>query len=394
LSAAFAKFGNHIGYLALPLVAVVTLRASPWEVGLLAGLGTTAFLLIGLPAGAWVDRMRRRPVMVTADLIRAALFVSIPLAWWYDVLSMPQLYAVALLAGVGTVFFDVANQSFLPTVVSRSDLTAANSALVSLDSLAGITGRSIGGYLVQWLSAPIALLIEAVGFLWSAGCLALMRVPEPKATGETTRPNLWRDIGEGVRHVFGHHSLRWLAMCGVLVNLFMTMLLTIAPIVLVSELGLSAAVLGGFFGIGGAGGLLGAILARRIAGRLGSSRAIWLVGVMAAPCALTLPLIGIDGWWWLATPGWVLLSMAMGVDNVLKVSYRQAATPDRLLGRMNATFRFLFTGVIAIGAVLAGGIGEMMGTPTVLWAAGAGVAISWLSLVFSPFRRQRDLTEL
>ncbi|CAM3121298.1 MFS transporter [Stackebrandtia soli] len=391
LSATFAKFGHHIGYLALPLVAVLTLDASAWEVGLLGAMSTAAFLLIGLPAGAWVDRMRRRPVMVTADLIRAVVMASVPIAWWYGELTMTQLYTVALVAGVGTVFFDVASQSFLPRVVSRDDLTGANSALVSLDSFATITGRGVGGYLVQWLSAPIALAIEAVGFLVSASYLAFVRAPEPITIVETTRPSLRKDIGEGVRHVLKHPGLGPLAICGVLVNLFMTMLLTMAPIMLVSELGLSAAVLGGFLAIGGAGGLVGAMLARRISRLLGSSRAIWMVGALAAPGALTLPFMTVADWWWLATPGWALLAMAIGVDNVLKISYRQAATPDRLLGRMNATFRFLFTGIVAIGAVLAGGVAELFGTPTVMWIAAAGMATSWLSLYFSIFRRHRDL---
>lgn len=391
MSAALARFGSHVGHLALPLVAVVTLDASPWQVGLLGGLGTAAFLVVGLPAGAWVDRMRRRPLMITADLVRAALIVSIPIAWWFDALSMPHLYAVALAAGVATVFFDVAAQSLLPRLVTRPDLTSANSALVSLDSVANITGRGLGGHLVQWLTAPVALLTEAVGLLWSAACLARLRTHEPTPEPATERTRLRRDVGEGVRHVFGHPRLRPLAVGGVLVNLFMTMLLTIAPVLLVAERGLSASVLGGFLGLGGAAGLAGAALARRISARLGSSRAIWLVGALAAPGALCLPLLAVPDRWWLATPGWLLFAMAIGVDNVLKISYRQAATPDRLAGRMNATFRFLFTGVVTVGAVSAGAVGELYGATTVLWIAAAGLATSWLAVYFSPFRKSRDL---
>ncbi|MEU5529193.1 MFS transporter [Micromonospora chersina] len=207
------SLGFQVGYLAVPVLAVSVLAATAGQVGLLAALGTAAFLLVGLPAGVWVDRSPRRTVMVAAGLARAALYASIPLAWWADALTLGQLYAVVLLTGVGTVFGDVAAQSFLPELVGRDRLVAANSLLMTTDATIQIGGRGFGGLLVQWLGAPLALALNAVTHLLSA--LALTRV-RPMATVGTGRERpaggFGRQLAEGVRHVLGSPLLRPLAV--------------------------------------------------------------------------------------------------------------------------------------------------------------------------------------
>lgn len=388
-AAAVSKLGTQVSYLALPLVAVSVLDASSGQVGLLGALSTVAFLLIGLPAGAWLDRARRRAVMVAADVARAVLLGSIPTAWWLGTLTIGQLYAVVLLAGVATVFFDVANQSFLPHLVGRGRLLAANSALVSMDGLTNVAGRSIGGLLVQTLTAPVAVVVDAVGYLWSAACLSRVRRPEPR---RLPRPgaSLHREVGEGVRHVFGDPVLRPIAVEGACANLAIQCSLTLLPVVFVRELGLPAGALGLYLAVGGVGALLGSTTARLMERSLGLGRALWLPTAVLMPVMLLPALIDRGLWLWLASAGWLATTYKAGVDNVLKITLRQRLTPDPLLGRMNATFRFLMTGALAVGAALAGLLGQYAGVHTALWVGTTVLALRWLLIYFSPLRTMRE----
>ncbi|NES27427.1 MFS transporter [Micromonospora terminaliae] len=385
------SLGFQVGYLAVPVLAVSVLAATPGQVGLLAALSTAAFLLVGLPAGVWVDRSPRRTVMVAADLARAALYASIPLAWWADVLTLGQLYAVVLLTGVGTVFGDVAAQSFLPELVGRDRLVAANSLLMTTNATIQIGGRGFGGLLVQWLGAPLALALNAVTHLLSA--LALTRV-RPTATAGTGRnrpaDGFGRQLAEGVRHVLGNPLLRPLAVSLAGINLTVNLMTTMLPVVFLRDLGLGAGALGLFLGAGGVGALLGAVTARPLAARIGHGRALWLPGLLVAPAGALVALVDTGAWLWLAGLGWLALAWRTGIGNVIGVSLRQRATPDALLGRMNATFRFLLTGAIAVGAGLAGLLGEYAGPRTPLWVGAIGAALTWLPLYRSPVRTLPD----
>ncbi|GGR96118.1 MFS transporter [Micromonospora fulviviridis] len=380
-----------MGYLAVPVLAVSVLAATPGQVGLLATLGTAAFLLVGLPAGVWVDRSPRRTVMVAADLARAALYASIPLAWWADTLTLGQLYAVVLLTGVGTVFGDVAAQSFLPELVGRDRLVAANSLLMTTNATIQIGGRGFGGLLVQWLGAPLALALNAVTHLLSA--LALTRVrPTPTVGAGRDRPaaGFGRQLAEGVRHVLGNPLLRPLAVSLAGINLTVNLMTTMLPVVFLRELGLGAGALGLFLGAGGVGALLGAVTARPLAARIGYGRALWLPGLLVAPAGALVALVDTGAWLWLAGLGWLALAWRTGIGNVIGVSLRQRVTPDALVGRMNATFRFLLTGAIAVGAALAGLLGQYAGPRTSLWVGAIGAALTWLPLYRSPVRTMSD----
>jgi MFS family permease len=387
-AAAASRLGTSVSYLAVPLVAVTTLDASPGQVGLLAALGTVAFLVVGLPAGAWADLLRKRPVLVAADLVRAALFASVPAAHALGVLTMTQLYVVVALAGVATVFFDVASQSYLPRVVGRPALLAANARLVSMDGVNDIAGRGIAGYLVAVFAAPVAVAVDAASYLVSAVLVGRIRhVEEPPARPDT---RLWRDITEGAGFVFRQPILRAIVLSGTLANLAIVLVMTMLPVVFVRELHLSAAVLGGWLAAGGVGALLGSLAARRLADRFGAGRVLWLAGVAIAPLGFGVPTIGRDTVW-LAAAGWLLVVTKIGVDNVLKVSFRQRVTPDRLLGRMTATFRFLLTGALAVGAALAGVLGEVAGPRAALWAGAVALALVWVPIACSPLRTMREL---
>jgi predicted MFS family arabinose efflux permease len=385
-----SQLGTNVGYVAVPLVAVAALDASPGQVGALAALSTLAFLLIGLPAGAWVDRMRHRRVLIASDLARALLNASIPLAWWLDALTLGHLYAVVLLTGCATVFFDVGSQSTLPQLVGREALVSANAAVVSLQAVSNIAGRGAGGGLVQLLTAPVAVLFTAFAHLASA--LRLTAVGSRQAPPPAARPTRLRaQIAEGLRHVLGNAELRALALTATITNLGVQIVNTMLPILFVRELGLSASALGLFWAAGGLGILLGARCARPLAARLGHGRTHALTGVLLAPAALLVPLIGRGPWLWLAGLGWVLSMAKIGTANVLGVSLRQRMTPDALLGRMNATFRFMLTGALAIGAALAGLLGELTGVGVTLWVGSLVLAASFLPVLLSPVRTRREL---
>ncbi|WP_166355387.1 MFS transporter [Phytoactinopolyspora limicola] len=391
-AAAASRLGVQVGYLAVPLVAVSALDASPGQVGLLATLSTAAFLLIGLPAGAWVDRVRRRGVMIVADVVRAVLLGSVPVAWTMDTLTLPHLYVVVFVAGIGTVFFDVAAQSYLPHVVGRDRLVSANSALHSFDAVANIAGRGGAGYLVQWATAPIALVVTAVGYVASGLLLAGIgkREPAPRPDREH---GLWRQVGEGLGFVLRHPILRPAAMAGAATNFGMQMCLTMLPVVIVSDLGLAEGRFGLFLAMGGVGALLGALTARRLGAVLGLGRMLWLLGAAVAPAAAFVPMLDHGSAFWVAAAGWSVLAYKVGVDNVVLVSFRQRVTPDGLLGRQNATMRFLLTGALALGAAASGAIGEVVSARAALWAGVVVLAFAWAPLFFSPVRRLRELPE-
>ncbi|QNP74525.1 MFS transporter [Streptomyces roseirectus] len=381
-ASALSQFATNVSYVAVPLIAVSALDAGPGQAGALATLSTVAFLLIGLPAGAWVDRMRQRGVLICADLARGSLLASVPLAWWLDALTLGHLYAVVLLNGCATVFFDVGSQSALPKLVGRGALVRANAAVVSLQAVANIAGRGLGGGLVQLLTAPVAILCAAVGHLASALGLTAVRATERPPSA----PGLGAQIAEGVRHVAGDRELRALAATAALSNLGSQLVNTMLPILFVRELGLSAGALGLYWAAGGVGLLLGARCAPPLAARFGHGRVLGLAGAALAPAALLVPLIGAAPWLWVAAGGWVLAMFKIGVDNVLGVSLRQHKTPDALLGRMNATFRCLLTGALAVGAALSGLLGELVGVRPTLWAGGAVLATAFVPVLLSPLR--------
>lgn len=389
-AAAASKLGTQISYLAIPLLAVTTLDASPAQVGLLGTLSTVSFLAIGLPAGVWVDRLRRRRLQILADLTRMVLLASVPVTWWLGWLSMELLYAVVLAVGVGTVFFDVAAQSYLPQIVGRDGLVVANARLASADAVSQVAGRSVGGFVVQLLTAPVALLVDATSYLWSALCLLRIRDPDARPPARPDR-HLAREIGQGIRFVLGHPLLRPLAAAGAVTNLSVQLTVTLMPLVFVRELGLSAGALGLYLAVGGAGVLVGSLNANRVARWLGYGRAMWIVGLVSAPAKLVIPLIDRGPLLWLAAGGWLLTTVQVGINNVLQVSLRQRVTPDGLLGRMNATMRFLLTGAVALGAAAAGLLGEVAGLRFALWVGAVGLALVWVPAYLSPIRRMRDL---
>ncbi|GHF67709.1 MFS transporter [Kitasatospora xanthocidica] len=388
--AAAAQTGSQVTLVALPLVAVMVLDATPFEVGLLTAAETAAFLLVGLPAGAWLDRMRKLPVLIRADLVRCVAVGSIPPAAALGVLTMPQLYLVALVTGVATVFFDVAHQSFLPAVLPREQLVGGNGALETVRSSAQIAGPGLGGGLVQLLGAPLAIVADALGYLASALLLARIKVEEPRPEPEPGR-SLRAEVGEGVRFVLGHPLLRAIATATAVSNLFAAVLMAVQTVFWVRVLDLSPGVIGILLSTSAVGGLAGALCAGYLARRVGQARLIWLSTVVTAPFAVLWPLSG-------AGAGVVLFGLASGVVlfgavayNVAQVSFRQSVCPPELLGRMNATMRFLVWGTLPIGALGGGIVADSAGPRTALWLCAIGFLLVPVPLLLSPLRGMRDL---
>ncbi|HEV7191729.1 MAG TPA: MFS transporter [Jatrophihabitantaceae bacterium] len=385
-----SQFGTFVSQLALPLIAILVVHATAFEVGLLATLEMLAFLLIGLPAGAWVDRMRFRHVLIVGDLVRALALGSIPLTYALGTLTIWQLYVVALVTGVATVFFDVAYQSYLPALVDRDALVEGNSKLQASESVSQIAGPAVGGLLIQALSAPYAILVDALSFLWSAAWVRAIRTRPPRPERKPDR-HLGREIAEGLKFVVGNRLLRSIAMCTGTSNFFANVLFPVYYILLARGLHLSAGVIGLFTSFAAVGGLLGSLVASRIARRLGQGPTIWISIACSIPPAFVVPFVHRDWTLGLLAVAQLVMWGSAVVYNITQVSFRQGLTPERLLGRMNATMRFFVWGTIPLGAFVGGVLGTVIGVRATLLVAAIGGVAAVLPVFFSPLRTMREL---
>ena len=388
-----SEMGSAITQLALPLTAVVALGASTFQVGLLTSAATAAFALIALPAGALVDRWVKRPLMIWCDTARMLIIGSVPLAAALHVLTLGQLYVVAVTAGVCTVFFDVAYQSYLPVVVAREQLVDGNGKLGATQSFAQVAGPGLGGALVGLVGAASAMAVDAISYAVSVASLLAIRVREEAPRSEGGRAGLRAEIGEGLSFVLRHPILRKITACTGTANLFGSMGMALEIVFLVRVLGVRPADTGLLIAVASLGGVAGGLLAGRLGRRIGSARIVWYSMLVFGFPQLLIPL---------AAPGWRVAAFAVGmacfsfsavVYNVAQVSYRQAICPPRLLGRMNAAIRWVVWGTIPIGALLGGVLGTLAGVRTTLWIAYAGSWAAGWWVFFSPLRRQRDLED-
>jgi MFS family permease len=383
IAGGISELGTQVGMLALPLAAAEAAHASTLQVAVLTALQTVAFVVIGLPAGAWSDRMRRRPVLVAADLGRAATLLTVPVAALLGAPSIWLLYTVAVVTGVFTVFFDVAHQAYVPVMVGRHLLMEANGRLEINRTVAATAGPTLAGYLVQWLTAPVALAVDAASFVWSATWIAAIRGPEDRpAPAAGTR--LRHEIAAGLRLVFGDPILRALVMCGSTAMLFLAAQAAIEIVFLLRVVHASPATIGLLFSAGGVGTVLGALCAASLTRAVGQYRALALYVVVAGLGGLLLPLTG--GGWRLAfyAIGSAVSGFCVVAYNIVHVSLRQSICPDHLLGRMSATVRTIMWSVTPVGGVLGGLLGTWLGLRQTLWICAIGALSASLWLVRSP----------
>jgi MFS family permease len=390
LAQSLSQLGFRVMTLAVPIVAITVLHASPFTASVVSASQTAAFLIIGLPAGALVDRMPRRMVLIVSDFARAAVLATLPLAWWLGSLSIWHLCVAVFVIGTLTVFFDVANQSYLPEIVGRQQLIAANSRLVMVDQLTGITGPGLGGLLMQTVSAPVAFVPTSVGYLWSGALIAGIRDGAPRIRPRP-RTRLGKEIMDGVRYVRADPYLRPIVLCSTTQTLFWSVGYLMLLVLLAGELAASPAMIGVLLTVGSLGGVLATSVVSRLIRRLGDGRALRLGVTVGGPCTLIAAFTQSDWRLWLVSVASFGLGFGLVVYNVAQVSFRQRRVPAHLLGRVNATIRFTAWGARPLGSLLGGVLASVLSvrSAVVIGAAGTSLAAVWLYL--SPLGRMRDL---
>jgi MFS family permease len=390
-----SQVGSQVTGLALPLVAIITLDVSPFEVALLGVIEFAPFILISLPAGVWVDRLPRRPILIVGDLGRAALLSTIPIAYTVDALTIWQLYIVGFFFGVLTVFFDVAYQSYLPALVERDQLVDGNSKLEISRSGAQLAGPALAGVLIQALKAPLAILVDALSFLASGLFVLSIRkqedVPE-REPGQSPVHGMRGELSEGVRYVLGHRYLRWIAASTATFNFFGSLMGAIFLVYAVRQLELTAGTIGLIFAIGNVGYLVGAITANRVAGKIGVGPAI-VAGAATGVAALLIPLAPESSPIPYLIASGTILGFGVVVYNVTQLSFRQAITPERLQGRMNSVMRFIVWGVMPLGTLLGGALATAVDLRTAIWVGAVGQSLAFLPVLLSPVRTLRTMPQ-
>jgi MFS family permease len=388
--------GSQVSLLAIPLAAISILHASNFEVGLLASMETVPFLLVGLPAGVWVDRWRKRPVLISGDIGRAVALASVPLAYGVGWLSIWQLYVVAFTTGVLTVFFDVAYQSYLPSLVGREHLVDGNAKLEISQSVAHIGGPGLAGELIHLLRAPTAVAVDAASFLASAVGIATIRRPEPWRTAvpRHERAGMKAEIGEGLKYVIRHPVLRRIAGCTSTSNLSSSLAGTVLLLFMVRTLHFGAATIGLIFLLGNFGVLLGALLASPLGRRFGIGPVCCAAAAVGGFAGLLAPLATRSDGIVILVASWFITAVSVPIYNVNQVSLRQSICPERLLGRMNATMRFLVWGTLPLGGLLAGVLSTAIGLRPALWVGEALGCLAFLWVLGGPVLRVRDIPEM
>ncbi|MBG0568512.1 MFS transporter [Actinoplanes sp. NEAU-A11] len=386
-----SRLGSSITSVALPLVAVGTLGASTLQVALLQAAVWAPWLLIGLPAGVWVDRLPRRPVLIACDLVGLLLFLSVPAAAWLGVLGIGHLLAVAFLAGVVSVFFETAYQVYLPSLLATDRLAEGNAKLQGSEAAAQVAGPGAAGLLAQAFGAVYGLLADALSFLISGICLLTMRHREPPRVAAAERRSLRAEIGTGLRFLLRDPYLRVMAGYGAVSNLALHGYQAILIVFLVREVGISPGTVGVVVAAMSTGGVLGAVLATRVARRFGTAHGMLLCQMGAAPFALLIPMTGTGPRLALLVVAGVALGTGVVAGNVIKGSFRQAYTPRHLLGRVLTSMQLLNYGTIPLGALLGGVLGSTLGLRPALWLTTGLVVAATGILLIGPMRRHRDL---
>lgn len=388
-----SSVGSAMAGVAVPLLAVVVLRASTFAVSALTAVEYLPWLLIGLPVGAWVDRLPPRPVLIISDLVSAVLYASLPVAAWAHVLTIGQVLFVALVAGAAGIFFTTAYSVYLPVLVPADDLLEGNAKLSGSQSVASIGGRGLAGLAARAVGTANSLLFNAGSFLVSVACLLAIREAGPRRGRDQTRrtTTLRADIAEGLLFVFRDRLLRTLAIWPAASNMALGGVLALSVLFLVRVARIGMAEVGLLLAAGNVGALGGALIARRVARRVGTAR-ILLFGVLVAGLAgLLIPLTAAGPRAVFFVAGSGLVFAAIAGTNIVLISFRQTYTPAEILGRVIASQRFLVFGMAPLGALLAGALGTALGVRSALWVLVAIFALSGTLLLKRPILSRRDL---
>jgi MFS family permease len=391
-----SQFGTQFTQLALPLVAIDVLHVSAFKVASLTTVEFLPFLLVSLPAGVWVDRLRRRPILVAGDVTRALLLASIPVAHVFGALTIWQLYAVGFFVGIATVFFDVSYQSYLPAIVEREQLIDGNAKLEISRAAAQLGGPGLAGVVVNALKAPAAIAFDAVSFVGSAVFIFSIRRDEhaPRKDSAAPASRMRDELREGLRYVLTHPFLKNIAACTALFNFFGNLGFAILLVFARRQLDLSPLAIGLALTFSNVGPMLAAFGAHRISSRLGVGRTIIAASILGGPMFLLVPFAPHgNAALTLLVPAFLLGGFSNVIYNVTQVSLRQAITPERIQGRMNSVMRFIVWGTIPLGSLLGGLLASRIGLKETLIVGGAGSCLSFLPVLFSPVRGVRTMPE-
>jgi MFS family permease len=381
-----AQIGAQISPVAIPILAALTLNANAFQMGVLTAASGVPVLVLGFLAGAWVDRLRKKPVMMAMDLGRALVLMAIPIAALFDILSIPLLIGVALLTGAQSVVFNAAYVSLLPSLVKRSELSDANGKLYASMSVAQVAGPAAAGTLISLLSAPVVMVINSLTYFGSA--LFIRRIEHDHKPSETATSDrhLLREVTEGFGALFSSPVLRAISLSSATINLAGWMFLAVYVLYMTDDLGLSATGVGLVFASGGVGALLGSLVASRLSHRFGVGRTMVWAAMLFGVFGLTVPLaiLAPDR----ALPLIVFAEfaqwMTLVIFNVLGLSLRQTLTPGRLLGRVAASNQVLAQGTMPIGSFLGGVIGSLVSVQAALLAGVFGMFMAAGWVMFSP----------
>jgi len=385
--------GSQLSGLALPVFAVTVLGVTEAQLGLLGTFDNAAFLVFALLAGAWVDRWVKRRVMIVADLIRMVAVAAIPTLYFIGVFQFWHLLVLGAIIGTATVFFDVASQSIIPILFKDEQIGAANSAIETSSQVAGIGGPSLVGWLLLFLKAPFLLLADAVSFLVSALTLSVIRDKEVPKPTEDRRP-LREEIAEGLKFVWNQPLIRRISFTTATSNLFNSLAMVLFPIFILRYLDISVGVWGLMMSVASVGGLLGAMSASKLMKLIGEGQLIVYSAVASGLVFLVIPIVAFlshDLAPWILTVVEFCISFLVLTYNITQVSARQRLCPKPLLGRMNASIRFMVWGVMPIGSLIGGLIGEAYGVVTALIVGAIGNLFSALWIFFSPLRTMRTM---
>ncbi|MFF8015672.1 MFS transporter [Streptomyces sp. NPDC007929] len=396
-SQSISFLGTQITYVALPLTAVLVLDATAMESGLVGALEKLPFLLFGLFVGVFVDRRARRPILIWTNAIRFAALAWIPFAYILDMLTMGQLFLVVFVVGTMTVFFEIAYPSYVPGLVGRERLMEANGKLQVSESVAEVAGPGTAGVLISTLSAPVVILLDAVSYAVSA--LTLLKLPPDEAPqapkDDRTAPSVWASVREGFSVIRQHALLCWCTVAAVFTSLFFSAVMAVYFLFLIKEAKVGAAEIGVITAVGSAGALCGAVLADRLTLRLGVGPT--LVMSLAFPALGYLVLASVQGnsVGAVATAAVASFVALFGIPvfDVTVISFRQAVTPDHVLGRVNATVRTFAWGALSVGSLLGGALGTALGLRQAVLVSAIGLFVPSLILLLSPARRVRRLDE-
>ncbi|GAA1971941.1 MFS transporter [Kitasatospora viridis] len=385
------KYGSSVTGLALPLTAAAVLHAGPLATSSLTAAAWLPWLLVGLPAGAWVDRLPRRTVMLVSALCSLLLYLSVPVAGALGVLGLPQLLVVALLAGTSGVFFQTAYTALLPAVVPEPDRAEGNAKLHGSASAAQLLGLGTGGTLAQAFGPVNGLLANTATFLVSL--LSTSRIKAREERPSAARRSLRQEVGEGLRLVLRDRWLRAFLCFGGLSNLALTAYQSILVIFLLDRVHLSQGLIGVLVAAASVGGIGGAAVARRVGAALGTARATLLFQLVLPAPVLLIPLTGRGAGTLCYLAGGMTVSAGVVAGNVLRATFNQRYVPAELLGRISATTAVVVYGTMPLGALLAGVLGQTLGLGPAMWLSCAGVPLAAATLLLSPVRRHRDLPD-